>query len=191
MGIGRRAGVAGVVGVLALGAGMASASATEGPEQVAACTFQTVTVPSKQFGYVPPHDGGDRDFAGHGPAISVLTYLVSPVGSTRNLPVRVIMDARETQSDYTHAHGTFNRVIYTAPSGWLLDSIVSPVLGNQDDSAEYVDTDHADDVFSATNPNSFVKTYVFVGDTAGNEAGTRTSVVLTTQPVTVRLSRCT
>ena len=184
--LGRRAAVA-AAGVLALVGGAAPTSASAA--QVAACSFQDVAVPSKLVSYVPPHTNGDRDFAGHGPSVSVAAYLVPPVESANALRVH-IMDALETRSDRTHAHGTADRTILVVPPGWFLNSILTPPLADRADSIEYVDTDHADDIFGPSRPTRFVQQYRVVGDTAGDEAGTRTSVAITTKPVTVRLSNC-
>ncbi len=60
-----------------------------------------------------------------------------------------------------------------------------------DGTLQYTDTDHADDLFAPLNPNSFVTAYRVTGDTAGDEAGTKTGVQIAIKPITLRLVRCT
>ena len=57
-------------------------------------------------------------------------------------------------------------------------------------SEAYIDTDHADDLFSYSGGNP-VQLLRFVGDTSGDESGTKTSVMVTLRDINVQLESCT
>jgi hypothetical protein len=137
--------------------------------------------------------GGDADFADHGPRVNETAHIntdVSDPGSGQfrgTLNVLVSMSAVETTSDFTSATGSRNTLLYQAPLGnyvFLADQIT------RTDTVSYVDTDHASDVLAPGNANSFVAGYTFVGDTAGDEAGTETLVTINTKQIHLKLSTC-
>jgi hypothetical protein len=119
--------------------------------------------------YIPPHVGnGDTEFDGNGPnvycSVSLLNY-------SDHIDVCIYMDARETQSDWTEARGTKQYTIFNADPDKTIEKIVTPVSA----SFSYTDTNHDDDFFGG---NGCVSSFNFVGDTDGDEAGTRTCVTL-------------
>ncbi|XXX72436.1 hypothetical protein WMF30_32795 [Sorangium sp. So ce134] len=126
--------------------------------------------------YVPPHVGGDREYDGHGPSVSLQVEL--SVFNGNELWAAVYMDALETKSNWTRAAGTGWYRLYTASRPIV--EVVSPV----DFSHTYTDTDHAHDIY-AFAPESLVNKLDYVGDTRGDEAGTKTGVRVYFNPITV------
>ncbi|CAN90841.1 MULTISPECIES: hypothetical protein [Sorangium] len=137
-----------------------------------------VTFHSETPFYVPPRVGGDADFGGHGPR----TYLEVElhVFNGNEVWASVHIDAIETKSDWTRAEGTGWFHLYTAPRE------ITGILGPTYFEHEYLDTNHAHDLFSFST-GSLVSLLDYVGDTKGNEAGTRTGVQVFFQPITVGL----
>lgn len=130
--------------------------------------------------YIPPWDPstGDREFWGK-VDITVRTS-IQMVGD--RLRGRVYMKAEQWDDDHTRAEGTDSfDTSFVVPSGWRFVSFVTPTT----DEMQYRDTDWEDDYFERSS--GLVRRYVVVGDTGTAEAGTRTSVRVTFNPVAVRL----
>lgn len=128
--------------------------------------------------YIPPHTRGDREFDGNGPRIqcTVQAYL----RNGNEIWARVQMRARETKSDWTTAEGTETFRIYTH------DKPIKEILSDDSSEVYYEDHDHSEDVLSMGG-GELVKQFVFVGDTRGYEAGTRTGVVVDFNPIRIRV----
>ncbi|AUX39594.1 uncharacterized protein SOCE26_009880 [Sorangium cellulosum] len=126
--------------------------------------------------YVPPHVGGDAEYNGHGPSVSLQVEL--SVFNGNELWAAVTMDALETKSDWTRAAGTAWYRIHTA-SRPIVD-VSSPTYF----SHAYTDTDHAHDIFSFA-PESLVNKLDYVGDTRGSDAGRDTGVRVYFNPITI------
>jgi hypothetical protein len=179
-----------VIGMLAvlLGGGVAVPTAAAEPSTDAG-TLALVSIPARRVPvdgfFIPPKVGSaDAEFEGHGPDITASATLL--VGS-RQLRVQIFMDAIETVSDFTHAQGTSTPyLLYTAPAGQCIVS----VSRGEFDEIEYIDSDHDNDIFPGQVTGSFVRTWTFVGDTAGSEAGTRTGAAVTTFAFTADVQRC-
>jgi hypothetical protein len=141
------------------------------------------TVPEFAHDYMPLWDRstGDREFFGK-VEITVRTWVAV---EGRRLILRIYMKAEQPGDDHTRAEGTDRfDVSYDAPAGWRLDSIASQKL---DQLPTFLDTD--------TDPNDFkrgdglVKSYRIIGDTVGEDAGTKTKVTAEINPITVRIVR--
>lgn len=126
--------------------------------------------------YVPPHVGGDAEYDGHGPSVSLQVEL--SVFNGNELWAAVYMDALETKSNWTHASGTAWYRLYTASRP------IVEVVGPVDFGHTYTDTDHAHDIFSFA-PDSLVNKLDYVGDTRGNDAGTKTGVRVYFNPISI------
>ncbi|XYH95588.1 hypothetical protein ACMHYB_48610 [Sorangium sp. So ce1128] len=126
--------------------------------------------------YVPPHVGGDAEYDGHGPSVSLQVEL--SVFNGNELWAAVYMDALETRSNWTHAAGTAWYRLYTASRPIV--GVDGPISFNH----TYTDTDHAHDIFSFA-PDNLVNKLDYVGDTKGNEAGTKTGVRVYFNPITI------
>ncbi len=127
--------------------------------------------------YIPPHTRGDRDFGGHGPRIWCNVDV--NVRNQREIWANVQMTARETRSDWTTAEGTeaFRIYTHTAP--------ILEIVSDQSSSVFYEDHDHEEDVIH-NGGGELVREFIFVGDTRGDEAGTRTGVIMTFNPIRIR-----
>lgn len=175
----------------------ATAHATTATE---ACQTKSYTIGSRTLTkFVPSHVRGDRDYAGHGPDVQLKTnleLLTNASGGT-TLRTRLAITATETVSDWTTTQGVMYSQLFVTDAGYRVNRIVD-ASGRTvviQDQKYYRDTDHADDLLApgyvtSTNFTSFVSRYVVTGDTAGDEAGTRTGVTLTTKGFTVYASTC-
>ncbi|WP_437335984.1 hypothetical protein [Sorangium sp. So ce394] len=157
---------------------MAATAAEDEVDVAVAALSSSVTFHSETPFYIPPHVGGDADFGGHGPRVNLEVEL--HVFNGNEVWASVHIDAIETKSDWTRAEGTGWFHLYTASSN--IAEILSPTYFEH----EYTDTDHARDLY-AFSPGSLVSLLDYVGDTKGNEAGSRTGVQVFFQPITVGL----
>jgi hypothetical protein len=124
--------------------------------------------------FIPPLVEGDREFAGHGPVTSLRVDL--QIRNEKEVWAQVYMRARETKSDWTTAEGTAEFQIGSHPKR-ILDILTSRVQEHQ-----YTDTNHAMDVFSFP-ASSLASRIEYVGDTQGQEAGTRTGCQIFFHPM--------
>ncbi len=123
---------------------------------------------------VPVCTRGDKEFKGHGPQVDLQADL-STDGKT--LKTRLYMNAVEWKNDKpcgdkTTASGySAYRVAYTAPPGARIVEIVSPTQSNE----KYLDSNcDADSILLPAG--ELVGAFNCIGDTKGDEAGTRTKV---------------
>ncbi len=173
---------------LVLGA-LAVPAAASAAESGSPGTQATVTIPERRIPvdnrFIPPHVRGDREFDGHGPNVFGSATLVG-VGTSR-LSIRLFMEAVETTSDWTTARGSSPLyLIYVAPTGQCIKSVS---VGTYEE-IRYLDNDHAADVFNNQVVGSFVRQWNFMGDTGGDEAGTRTGVAITTRSFQANVQPC-
>ncbi|WP_437806343.1 hypothetical protein [Sorangium sp. So ce1078] len=148
---------------------------TDGADGDALLSPSTLVGLSTGF-YVPPRVGGDAEYDGHGPSVSLQVEL--SVFNGNELWAAVYMDALETKSNWTRAAGTAWYRLYTASRP------IVEVVGPVDFNHTYTDTDHAHDIFSFA-PDSLVNKLDYVGDTKGNEAGTKTGVRVYFNPISI------
>ncbi len=137
------------------------------------CTSKVQTVSPGDIGpFMPPKIGqGDADFNGNGPDVNAdVTLIVAP----QTLTAKVHMHARETRSDWTEAEGWQIYQLYAPEPGWKIEQVV----GKTSSSHHYVDSNQTEDSFDF-GTGELVRRFVYVGDTSGDEAGTRTSVKVT------------
>lgn len=156
-----------------------------------ACPTVSITIPAQTRLLVPQHRQGDREFDGHGPCVRLAVDLrIEDDGAT--LTAAYEMHAFECagsfsspQSDFTAAIGSGEVVLATAgPGGRILGTSTSRSLLHT-----YIDTDHADDVFNFTGDEP-VSELRFVGDTDGDESGTKTRVSVTFRAMQIRMQSC-
>ena len=170
-------------------------------------------IPATHFFRPPLTNGGDREFDSHGPRVAVRTELrIGPLG---DLQTRVSMTAEECQPDVpfdgcnpVHDFTTVGlpprnatlvpevwsnwRTAAIPPDGFRVSQILSPTAHE----IRYVDrNNHVDDLINSHETRfqqsfggtSLVQAYEAVGDTDGDEAGTRSGVTVHFNPVRVRL----
>ncbi len=102
---------------------------------------KVVDVPINPVHHYPPHVGGDREFKGHGPDITVIATLVKQ--GDHQLTASVYTDAIETRQDWTHFQGwSPKQVVFNVDAdhpGWRIQSI----LTDTSSSLSVRDHDHA------------------------------------------------
>ncbi len=113
----------------------------------------------------PTHIGGDREFKGHGPDVTVRATL-SIRNSNTEVWVNLYLHAKETRSDWTEAEGSWDKKLWTVDSGFKIKRIESDISSN----ASYRDTDHDLDRPSVRG-GSLVDRFEVMGDTGGNDVG--------------------
>jgi hypothetical protein len=175
-------------------------AAADAAEATEVCQTKTYTISSRTFTkFIPTHTRGDRDYAGHGPdaALKASLELLTNASGGTTMRVRLAMEAVETVSDWTTVSGVRYTPLFVTDAGYRVDRIIDSTGRTVvlQDQKYYRDTDHADDLLgpgyvTSTYFTSFVSRYVATGDTAGDEAGTRTGVSLTTRGFTVYASNC-
>lgn len=175
--------------------------------------------------HILPHTGGDREFYGNGPRMTVTSRLTLSRDGRRIL-ADISGDASETGGD-TRASGSWTgETLWEAPPGWRIDAVDvhygwwddsgnwqsdTQTALNRESRSGYTDRDHEQDFLverageARRNPDSSinfhdntlrsrrvamspVSAFRVVGDTNGQEAGTRTGVQVFYQPLLVTLS---
>jgi hypothetical protein len=113
----------------------------------------------------PPMIGGDCEFRGNGPFVELKArlYLESSV-----IMCYIYMYAIETESNYSEAEGSWDELIYIAPTGWEIDYI-----GADPDSCEteYIDSNNS---YDWTACPGTVFRFASLGDTDGCDIGNTT-----------------
>jgi hypothetical protein len=133
--------------------------------------YQEVVVsPGSVKELFPRWDGGDRDFGGNGPDVKIQAEVSRLFPTTNRLSLKVWFSAKETRSDWTSASGYWEWPIYTAPSGWVIDAILSQNSG----VVTYRDTNGGYDIFYNLSGAAPITSLSAVGDTDGNDVGAYT-----------------
>ena len=164
------------------------------------CPIRTEVLPEQTVLFVPPKvGGGDADYAGHGPCVDFRLALRLEDGD-KTLAAHYRMHAFECdgnfmkpRNDFTTAKGEEKLVLKVAsPRGRIIGYNANSTM-----SQSYIDTNHSSDDFDYFDPTSNffdpfspVKKLSFVGDTVGDEAGTRTGVFITFPAMRVELETC-
>ena len=133
----------------------------------------------------PTHVKGDADFSGHGPLVDV-SVDVRVIGDGTLLEARVSISAQEWENDKPRADFT----TVEAQSQWQAILSVAPgrsIQVGEELSAElrYVDDNHEEDHFLRAIDGP-VQRFICIGDTRGEEAGTKTMVEVLFHPVVVK-----
>jgi hypothetical protein len=161
-----------------------------------ACPF---TQEQKEAGYLPrffpPRTSGDRDFGGHGPAITVSAKreLIQVSPGPDRLEVVVKMKAQETRSDWSTANGEGRFTLYTSPPGCDISSV--GLGGEEFDSNGYLARPLLANPYTLEAGNrgishSFVRGangYKVWDDRVGKDIGSYTSVQVFYRAFTVHL----
>ena len=151
--------------------------------------YKNVTISAGYVGNLCPqiwNREADRDFTGHGPDVGITAEMAK--WSETEIRLRVWFRATETRSDYTATSGYWDFTTYRAPSGWVIDEILTVNRAG----VGYVDTDHAYDNYSLAD--GFISYFSVRGDTDGNDVGACTTddtflARLNYREVTIRLRK--
>jgi hypothetical protein len=109
------------------------------------------------------HIGGDREFDGNGPKVTISCNL-DIRNNSKEVWAKVTVDAIETKSDYTHGNRVYEVRLWTCPAGRKISTISS----EKSFSFSYVDDDTANEIFDF--PVSKVVSFLEIkGDTGGND----------------------
>lgn len=163
------------------------------PNTQVTCAVQPQRVDAHTQSFVPDHSDGDKDFDGNGPCVKLQLWVKINEDGTE-LYSTYYMKAFECdgsfdnpESDYTTARANGRVTLFRVvnPGDRILGFDVDPYM-----KVEYIDTDHEDDIVftSGTQPTEKL---IFVGDTDGDEAGTRTGVEIHFRQINVQVERCT
>jgi len=145
-------------------------------ERAERLNVKTVRVsPTPEF--IPQHVNGDQDFHGNGPQVNVTARI--EIRNTREIWATIWMRARETKSNWTEAEGSTNFMLYRN------DKPILAILSDTFSSLNYLDTNHRRDEFNLSI-NDLVSKFECVGDTRGNEAGSRTGVTVHFNPIVIQ-----
>jgi hypothetical protein len=124
-----------------------------------------IVIPIPPIDHPPAHIGGDREFAGHGPDIHIVTTLMKQ--GDYELIVEIYMDAVETKPDWTHFQGTKLQIVYNAEEdhpGWMIQRILSDTTS----SLAFRDTGHGKKLHPPDN-GKLVRMYRVQGDQKGED----------------------
>lgn len=132
-------------------------------------TTPFAVTPSSITRLCPTHIGGDREFKGHGPDVTVTAEIERRNGNQEIWAV-LYLNAKETRSDWTEAEGNWDRRVWSVPTGQKVNSIDTDLESN----AGYVDTDHDLDRPSVRG-GTLVSRFEVMGDTGGNDVGNCTA----------------
>ncbi|MFZ1664882.1 MAG: hypothetical protein WBO28_09845 [Flavobacteriales bacterium] len=165
------------------GSGSGSGSGTGGGTSTSNLTITTFT-PASLIKLCPQWIGGNQDFSGHGPEVQTTITLVGAGSSVLKAHIRYHL--KETQSDWTEALYDEYITLYTAPSGKVINQVMTATYLNY----EYLDTSH-NSLTLGFSAQSLLSQLISMGDTDGNDVGNCTSgdayLSVYWNPITVQL----
>jgi subtilisin family serine protease len=154
------------------------------------CPVRTQRIDGQTLLFIPPHTAGDSEFKGHGPCVRFSLDLLTQDQGTA-LVASYFMHAFECnnfdspRSDFTAAEGRRETILFSAgPESRILGYSVANSM-----SESYKDTDHGDDFFAYAGNNP-VLSLRFIGDTSGDEAGTKTGVHIGLRELDLKFEDC-
>ncbi len=131
------------------------------------CKEESFT-PASHKNLCPTHTGGDKEFDGHGPEVESWAKLRNV--NNKEIYADLYLHEKETRSDWTECSGNWSFLIYTAPTGWKIEEIITDIQS----TTNYTDTDHALDVPTVSG-GRLVSKFEIMGDTGGNDVDHCTS----------------
>jgi hypothetical protein len=143
------------------------------------CEVETVQTERTQFKFIPPHIGGNAEFGGQGPDV---TIKVEPVNHIKYITASIYMKAFESNNGDTKAEGSTEVVLYRAPPGYNINDINAKA-----DYFSYKDFNIDPDIFY--RGSGLVQKYEIMGDTPGADAGDDTGVTVYFNPFDVVRSK--
>ncbi|MBL7816168.1 MAG: hypothetical protein JNL70_14210 [Saprospiraceae bacterium] len=135
--------------------------------------------------WIPPHTNGNKDFDGDGPRMISHVYLKQ---DGRKVYASVYLYAQETKSDWTTAMGTSNWIeIYTVKDGYRINKIKDPT--DYLNILKVNNLDYVDNSVEDYTMETVVGRAIVVGDTEGDEAGSRTKISLNLKSFDVEIQK--
>lgn len=132
----------------------------------------SVEIPGLSDYYYLSNTRGDEEFAGHGPEVTVLSYLT--IRNTNELWSSTYMSAEETEPDWTTFSVSSSNRIWPYIGLWEQDPAkvgVEEIVSIDSDTYSYdsyTDTDHSDDVLNQPS-GELVDRFVCEGDSDGDD----------------------
>ena len=156
------------------------------------CTTRTTVVPGVPQTITPAHNRGDQDFDGNGPCVRLTGQLDLDAERTA-LTATISMTARECnedggrEGDSTTAAGTVTVEVFRVPDpgSRIVSFDLAPAFLDT-----YRDTNHQDDLRTFAGTQMFEKIR-YVGDTRGDESGTRTGAEAFFRRLELQVEQCT
>lgn len=156
--------------------------------------------------YVPPFkSGGDKDFHGNGPLVRITCQLMISADRKQLLAV-VSMQAKETKDNWTTAEGTVTMPVFICNPSQTIQQFNAATGFTKMDFTVTDDNGHDDQFFlpngtaaitraqnsdwkveNGFGHSSGVELVRIVGDTDGDEAGTKTGVEIFFSPISLKL----
>lgn len=147
--------------------------------------IETATTWQRDIIWIPPHTNGNKDFDGSGPRMVSHVYLKH---DGTKVFAQIYLYAQETKSDWTTAAGTSQWVeIYSVKDGYRINRIKETtdylnILRNN--NVDYVDNSIDDYIVETVVGRAIV-----VGDTTGDEAGSKTKISLNIKPFNIEIQK--
>lgn len=142
--------------------------------------------------YIPPFiQGGDADFDGDGPCV-VYTLTHAFEEDQTKLVAHIKMQAYECDDDFNTPIHNGAQVLGETPVTLMIAGVGEKILAVDRLTPwdfSYIDQDHSNDIFSFTGAAPVDK-LEFVGDTSGDEAGTKTGVKTYFSKTAVTIKKC-
>lgn len=137
------------------------------------CTIIPPPNPHEETKIISPSDvnelrlyrtgSGDQEFDGHGPKVTV-TVAYETRNSKKELWQTINVKMIETDADYTTGERSYDRKVYTAPSGKTITYFSNYLVGNITDTWIYTDIGHGMD-YQSFPTDKLMKYIKFLGDT--------------------------
>lgn len=147
--------------------------------------IETAQTSQREIVWIPPHTYGDKDFNGNGPRMISHVYLKQ---DGTKVYAQVYLYAQETKSDWTTATGTSNWIeIYSVKQGYRINKIL--------ESSEYLNILRANNIDCVDeSPDDYIMETVvgraiLVGDTTGDEAGSKTKITLNLKSFDIEIQK--
>ncbi len=130
------------------------------PKNISQPIKEYVIDPMRKGPYYPQKKGGDCDFDGHGPQVTLYAKIFTADSSTQ-LNAEVRMTAKETKSNWSYAEGAWPVRLYKAEPGWYISRIISTPTAVK---ANYTDSNYDWDQVKTDLCN-----FEVLGDTPGDD----------------------
>ncbi len=147
--------------------------------------IETTTTWQREIIWIPPHTNGDKDFDGSGPRMVSHLYLKH---DGTKVYAQIYLYAQETKSNWTTAVGSSQWIeIYSVKDGYRINKIkeatdyLNILRAN---NIDYVDSSIEDYIMETV-----VGRAILVGDTTGDDAGTRTKINLNLKSFNIEIQK--
>lgn len=151
--------------------------------QLAACeTMEWSPEPLSPITFAPVLTAGDREFAGHGPDVTMEVRFTPADLEGRTWTLRYSMRAEEPGGD-TKAFGYRDvTVTFPFPAGYMIEAYISPTVWTS--TGMYTDETLTEDTVYPMSPDGPVDFFKVMGDTKGDDVEGGTQMTIFFKPIT-------